>query len=330
MRSIVLVAASAAVVAGCWLARPTTRVAIVTGPVPGTLWVTPTQPWRVPMRVDFVAASGDAVLLADGGGRIGRLDRVTGQLVREGQLDRVELWDVLALPDGQWIAVGIKDERAVAMSIDRETLVSRIVVAGEAKQVAPGTYVGTSAGAAIVDDGIAIAGLGLPLAIYDPATWKVRRVVDPALGWRRLRGSGTTLYATGLGDAGRFDLATGRFDLVTWEDARAGVYTARRTAERGVVGIEIDADGRRVAHVPGGSPMALDAASGRLATRVNTRIVVYRLTDGEPLASYSLGEFGYGDWHALAFVGSHLLVSVDSVVRMIGADSPAFHARIAA
>ena len=326
------VLAAAAALAGCWSERAPARPRLSSTPVPGTLWMTPAQPWRAGLVPRWLLADGDAALLVGLGGVLVRFDLTRGQPVRERVLTELDVEELVKLPGGGWLAVGRKDKHAVAAAIDPATLEAKVVVTGIDGKVSPDGLVFTYAhgnGAAVLDEGVAIGGQGLPLAIYDPVTWQVRRIVDPAIGWSRPAGVGKTLYAYGKDGLRRFDLATGQSAKVgtaTYYLATA-THLVTRSLEKGRWVFDVEGDGRRTRLPVGAYEAALDVAGGRLAVRDRAAIRVYALAGGTLVGTHQLGDAGYGGADAMAFDGDRLVVSISSVVRVIdlktGAITPA-------
>jgi hypothetical protein len=325
--------ALAAVLAGCWTERPPARPPPSPGgEVPGTLWITPKQPWRASAPPRRIAAAGGAALLVQSEGLISRFDLAHGEVVRERVLGDLAIEDVIALPGGGWLAVGRKDQHAVAVALDAATLEPREVVTGIEGRPSPDGLAFTYAhanGAVVLDEGVAIAGQGLPLAIYDPVTWKIRRIVDPVLGWSRPAGAGTVLYAYGKAGLRRFDLATG--GSAPAGSATYYLATARHLITRarylGSWVLDIETAGQTTRLPVGAFEAALDPIGERLAIRDGAAIRVFALAGGAPLGTYDLGDAGHGGSWAMAFDGGRLVVSVSSVVRVIdlatGAMTPA-------
>jgi hypothetical protein len=334
MRALAAAAAAASVVlgAGCWSERAPARPKVSSTPVPGTLWVTPAQPWRATVTPRRIIADGAVALLAGYGGHVERFDLAQGKPVRDRTLTGLAIEELVKLPDGRRLAVARKEKHTVAALIDPETLEVKEVVTGIEGKAAPEGLAFTYAhvgGAVVLDEGVAIAGQGLPLAIYDPVTWKVRRVVDPAIGWSRPAGGGKLLYAFGKAGLKRFDLAAGTSERVgadTWYLATA-THLVTRGLERGRWVFDIHSGGKKTRIPSGAFEATLDAATGRLAVRDGATIRIHALDGGKVLGTYDLGEAGYGSSHAIGFDGLRLVVSIWSVVRVIdlttGAVTPA-------
>jgi len=314
--------AAAALAAGCWTDRAPAMPRSSSTPVPGTLWVTPAQPWRANMVPRRIIAGGDAALLGRYDGVIVRFDLAQGKPVRERVLTELSIEELVELPGGGWLAVGRKDKHTVAATIDPVTLEAKVVVSGIDGKVSPDGLVFTYAhggGAAVLDEGVAIAGQGLPLAIYDPRTWKVRRIVDPAIGWSRPAGAGQTLYAYGKGGLRRFDLATGQSvnaGTATYYLATA-THLVTRSLEKGRWVLDVESGGKKTRLPTGAYEAALDVAGGRLAVRDRAAIRVYALDGTKLVGTHDLGESGYGVASVMAFDGNRLVASTSSVVRVI-------------
>ena len=266
---------------------------------------------------------GDVALLQGNPAWLALVDLRTGRVIRERRLDGVDLGTILALRDGQWLAVGLRGQMAVAFALDRDTLAPTEIVAGDLRPP-PGEFISVSAGAVELDDGVAISGPGLPLAIYDPATWKVRRVIDPVAHWAHVLGGGSLLYAGRSGDMRRFDLATGRQADVPWMPGAGATYTISH-ARGGGLAIEVPT--RPAIVVDSVDVPTIDVAGDRFAVRDGTQVRVHSLADGKRIAAYELGEAGRAHWYTFAFAGNRLVVWVGATLRVIdlrtGAISPA-------
>ncbi len=317
--------------AACWSERAPQRPQLSSTPVPGTLWVTPAQPWRVRLPPRTLAVAGGTAMLSDGGGWIARFDLARGVVVRERDLAGFAIDQLLALPGGRWLLVGVQGRRAVAATIDPATLEPTVVVTAREDARPPAGR--SMSGAVVLDEGIAIAAEGLPLAIYDLATWDVRRVVDPAIGWARAGGGGRTLYAVAVGEGRggflRFDLATGASEEPTSSlHAQATArYLATWEHDRGKRSLTVEGRGRKVRISQDEVGAVLDDARDRIAVRERTKVHVHALPGGERVASYDLGESGHSEGYPLAFDGDRLVVVVSAMVRVIdlrtGAITPA-------
>lgn len=324
-----LATAAAAALAACWSERAPDRPRMTSTPVPGTLWVTPAQPWRAGRPTSHIAIAGPTALLASTD-RIVRFDLERGAVVRERVLKGLLIEQLVAAPGGGWILVGRREGRAVLATVDPITLEPNVVVTGD-RAVTSSIY-SRQPRAVIVDEGVAVAVEGLPLAIYAPQTLQVRRVIDPGLTWTGAGGGGKTLYVTtGTPRNGlqRFDLATGateKLDGKGYHGATATrVVTLSREQGRSVY--DVLAGGKRTRLAASEALAAIDHAGERIAIQDGASIHVHALADGKRLRSYDLGDSGHAKAGAMAFDRGRLVVSMGPVVRVIdlatGAITPA-------
>ncbi len=324
-----LALALALALAACWTERAPQRPRMSSTPVPGTLWVTPAQPWRASQQPAHIAAAGDTAMLSSEGGWIARFDLARGVAARERRLAGLAIYQVLALPGGGWLLVGRRDGRVVAATLDEATLEPTVVVTG-GELAQPDEPLQRASRAVVLDEGIALAVEGLPLAIYDPATWQVRRVVDPAVDWRWAAGGGKTLHAVGAGGLVRFDLATGasaNLGTPKYRDGGSAGHVVTRSIENGRWVFDAVGPAKTSRIAADGWSAAVDPVRDRIAVHEGATIHVHALAGGARTGSYELGESGHGYLSAMAFAGERLIVAVEGIVRVIdlatGAVTPA-------
>lgn len=324
-----VLAAAAAPLAACWSERAPDRPRMTSTPVPGTLWITPAQPWRASWPSSHLAIAGPTALLASSE-RIMRFDLERGAVVRERRIEGLSIEQLVAAPGGGWILVGRREGRAAIATVDPITLEPNVVATGD-RTVTSSIY-SRETRAVVVDEGIAIAVEGLPLAIYAPQTLEVRRVVDPGRTWTAAGGGGKTLYVTSsTPNSGlqRFDLATGaseKLDKKSYHGATATrVVTLSR--EQGRWGYDVLAGDKKTRIGTGESHAVLDRAGERIAIQDGASIHVHALADGKRLRSFDLGPSGLSRVGGMAFDRGRLAVTVGPVVRVIdlttGAITPA-------
>ena len=300
---------------GCWSTPPATTSSATE--LPGLLWITPRQPWRMAQELTALVVDGDTALVGGGAGWLARVDLRSGAILAEHHLgDDFTLFDLAHLRDGRWVAVGNDGGLTRAVVIDATTFAAAPIQLG----VAPDRHA-IHAGVAVTGDGgVVIAGKGLPLAIYDPRTWRITRVLAAELGWNRPRIVGTTL-AIELGTtAFAFDLATGaRTEL---GPSATVVATAPRVAlkvhDRGAWWGELWDHGKRLARLADPvDAVTLSDDGRRLAVARGTRIAIYDDPLAEPTSTLELGPSAAGGVVGMTLDGDRLLVSTGALLRVV-------------
>lgn len=306
------------VFAACW----TTPRPPVNGPIPGLVWISPEQPFRVPVIPNVIAGDGRTALIGGGHGFVGRLDLVTGKLVRERRIREVNVQELTKLADGRWLVLGGEEARLVAFTLDPETLEPTPVELGAASAKTP-PY---TTAELLPDGSVAIVAPGLPLATYDPKTWRIRRVLHSSTEWNQLQARGRSLYGVLGNVVYRIDLATGAQTRIT-----SGIFM--QAAPDLVAAAGLDSFKWFVHLVAGATIKRIPLPSGELALDPNgTRIAilddqVIRLVrfDNTPMRTIDLGITGKLT-RQLTIDGDRLLLGCGTLIRVVdlatGAISP--------
>ncbi|MGE5181288.1 MAG: hypothetical protein ACM31C_04475 [Acidobacteriota bacterium] len=306
MRRLALVA-----LAACWTPpRPPGLAAI-----PGLLWITEPQPYRLPHYAAAMAADGDTLVVAGAHGWIARVALPDVRVVREGRAGRARLTDLLRLDAGHWLATGTDRGHAVAFVVDGDTLAAHPV----ALPVHAGAASYGATHAMRATDGIAIVGPGLPLAIYDPATWRVMTTLDPRIGWSRTASGGRRLFAQHEGEVVGFDLATARpVTHQPWIEAAAGSLTVVRRFTGHGSGAEVrDGDRVRFAVPAPVDTVHLDEDGKRLFVFGGTALRVYDVATARLTGRFDLGPSASGSWPALVVVGQRVVIESHASLRVV-------------
>jgi len=309
MKRLVVVA-----LAGCWSAPQVPA----TGSIPGLLWQTPAQPWRMTHAPTALAVDGDAAIVGGPQGWLAKVDLATGATVRERRVGGSTFYDLARMRDGRWVIVGNDLGVTHAYVVDRELATTEITL-GAVPDRSP-----NHAGVAVMaDGGVVIAGTGLPLAIYDPQTWKIRRILASEIGWNRPRISGATLGITLGSNAWKFDLATGeREELGPAATVQATAHrVALRVYDEGRWYAEVWEGGERLARLP--DPVEAIALDGdRLITTAGAHLHVYAIPElATPAITIDLGAEAKHGILGLFVDGDRVLVSYGSLLRVV--DLPA-------
>ena len=308
-------AAALALLAACWSAPKPPGLA----PIPGLLWISDAQPMRVPHFMSALAADGDALVAVGGHGWIARISLADAHVIREARIGRGALDGVLRIDAGHWLVTGTDHERAVAWVVDQAFAATPIAlpVQGTGETFATTRAVRTPAG-------IAIVGPGLPLALYDPATWRVRTTLDRRLSWTRAVTDGKQLVAQRDGETLGFDLATGQPLPASWFEAAAGTITVRTQYTAKGQKAEVR-DGTRVRfEVPAPiTTLRLDDDGTRLFVFGGTALRVYDVASGKLAARYELGESARGAYPSLVVAGHRVVVPAHAVLRVVDLDTGA-------
>ncbi len=297
--------------------------------VAGVAWSTPAQAFRSARHVTSLAAAADGseLLIGQADGNLALMELHTGATIAELAVPNTETTDatsfyqLAATGPHRWIAYGLANPWELAYAIDstggklvatRIPLFSRVRAEGRA---------GTPS-VAILDGGDAIVtGDDLPLAIYDPATWQVKRVLDPQLGWGNVSVSGNLVVAA--------------YHRFTWQrvDLTSGTVTSARPAELGVVTHPEAIAGGRVIYPgrrdDGEHLVILDGATATwfpdpamhwLRDATGTRVLVETKT-GFEIRALPGGELLHriaGPMpHETAFTGDRMIAVFDTTIRTL-------------
>ncbi len=316
---------AAAIATGCWgnTQHPRARA------LPGEVWVTPAQPFRLPGWATAVAAD-DHTAIVTGAGWLVKMDLDSGLVTTSNHDAKLfSVSQLIPLPDGRLLAVGTRDDRLAAATIDRATLVETPI---ELPAVAePGPY--WTAGAVIVPDGrVVLAGPGVPLALYDPKTWKVAVELAPEHDWTVPLVANDTLYAMRAGSLEQFDLVA-----LTHQPFARMTWTAFPRAAGPTLAYEVD-EGRKtgINVIVGGAPKflatavhgyALDPAGSRIVWIDGTMAHVTSLTGAEvPDQVVELGASARGQSANLVLTDHRAIVVTGPIVRVIDLASGAVSA----
>ncbi len=312
--SVRAVAIAALLASACWGQRTTVEAPrFVEGPVAGTRWITPVRAWRTNWHAFAVLPLGPRVLLGGSAGWLTELDLGTGRIVRELDLGELSISGLTKLPDGRVLVTGFADSIATGVVVDpRQWVATPIELGGTKVQL---TYPGVRA--VLVAGGVVIAGGGLPLAIWDPATWTKTRVISEELGWDDPQLTTTSLHVNHRYKNVRFDLATFAREESQTVIAAAGDAIIRRVyADRAFVGEAVIAGGAPVRFGEISFSLAIDPAGRRVAQQLASVISVVSLVDGRTIARFDLG-VRIGASSKLAFHGDRLIVAAGTSVTVI-------------
>lgn len=243
------------------------------------------------------------------------LDLTTGRLLREGQVGNVVFSALARLGDGRLVAVGSDNELAVAYTLDPATLAATRIALPSAKSE---TMFNRPDVAVLPDGNVVIAGFGLPLAIYDPKTWRPTVELSNEPDWSNLHLVDGALLATHGISHFRIDLATRtRTDLKAYPLAGAGPYMVTRGYTGGKTITELRReDGPPVPLPRMGQRIGVDADGRRIASMIGSVVTVASLPDGKVRGRYDLAPARTTPTQ-LELVGERLIVVIDSIVRVI-------------
>jgi hypothetical protein len=279
------------------------------------VWITPQQPWRMTERPTAMTVDGNMAYLVGTEGWTGVLDLTTGRLVHEGHVGKVAFSAVARLGDGRLIAVGSDNELAVAYTLDPATLAATRVelpaVKSERTHNRPDVTV-------LPDGKVVIASFGLPLAVYDPHTWRPTVELSNEPDWSNLHLIDGALLATHGSEHFRIDLATrARTDLRAHPLAGAGRYLLVRAYAIGKPVIELRRDGGEALPLARtGLRIGIDTAGSRIASMMGSVVTVTSIPDGKVRGRYDLAP-ARATPTQLEFSGDRLVVVIDSIVRVI-------------
>jgi hypothetical protein len=287
-------------------------------PSSGLAWITPEQPFQLHTATTSAVFDGAALVLAGRHGWVARFDPATGSIVQERRIGDLAIQHLLALRDGRWFVVGASKGRVVAFTLDQRTFEPTEVKLKPTREDIP------FVSAAVLDDGrVALGGYGFPLALYDPKTWAVDKVLDTIPGWAQLQVRGGKLFAER-----RFE--THRFDPVTGEDHKlAEGYKMAASAKSIAIGRYNPVDKWSIEVISGESKHSirvsghvqshtLDRAGNRLAAIVDTKLEIRDATSGNLEHAIELGARAWLPG-VLMFdaEGTRLVVTNGSTVRVV-------------
>lgn len=279
--------------------------------IPGVRWTSPAQPWRVATSATAVAVVGKDALVGGFDGWIGRIDLATGQVLHSTRID-LEIYQLTALHDGRVLVTGKRADRDTASVLDPLTLSATPISLPEHWRLSEPVALA---------EGVVFAGSDIPLALYDPITWKVRRILDTAIGWSSPVVSRGAVLATHEEQVFRFEW-TGKHTVVGRGDkvVAGGDAVARRviddiTANR--MGVEVDYRGKPAFTISQRfvNHMAIDPAGTRLTVYDSDGgLEVFALPSGKSLYRPRLG---HGNVAELAVAGSRVVLAAGRVVRVL-------------
>jgi hypothetical protein len=281
--------------------------------LPGTAWITPAQPFRLPRRANAIAIDGDTLVVAGYHGWIARIDLHTGAVLHEHFNDELSFFGLLQLDSREWVAVGTELDHGFAVTFDAETLTATPVPLAT-KPVRDSAY---HAGAARMPDGSVVLGLpGLPLATYDPVTWQVRQQIDPNLDWTSVAVRDDHVIGIKTSST-EFDLASGTSHEIGYGHVIAGgPYVA--TVGYGTSVTVLDATWQHVVELPGAKGgAAFDPEAKRLVMVSEGAAVIHDLPSGRELARYALGHAAEQSSVEMAMNGHYVVVLADTMLRVV-------------
>ncbi len=301
--------------AACWSTPAATPTPA--GALPGLAWITPRQPWRMAQQLTALVVDGDSAIVGAGGGWVARVDLVTGVVGAEQHLGAdFTVFDLAKLHDGRWIVVGNDGGTTRAVALDGKTLAPTAIHLG----LMPDRHQIHAGVAVTADGGVVIAGKGLPLAIYDPASWRIRAVLAAEPGWNRPRIVGTTLAVELASTAYAFDLATGArkalgaSSTVTATSARV----ALKVYDQRVWWAEIwEHDRHLVRLAEPVDAVTLSDDGKRLAVARGTRVAIYDEPFAETTSTIELGPSVAGGIVGMTLAGDRLVVSTLAILRVV-------------
>ncbi|MBA2545038.1 MAG: WD40 repeat domain-containing protein [Deltaproteobacteria bacterium] len=320
---------SLAVLCAC-SGSPTTRPTNPTGPqtpkVGGLIWQTQAEPWHLPHGNTAVAAFEEVAVFGGQHGWLFQIDLETGKPIRERRLDMGTITSVAHLGNNKWIVAGLSsgevDSTTVAHVVDGATLASTEIKLNT--RMKPASFALPNV-VVLSDGGVAITGRGLPLAIYDPATWTVRTTLDPQLGWGRAAGRGEILLVERGGVIKRWNTSTnGQRDLLrgyfTHAASASGVDIVR-VARSGVWMAELYPEGGAAVplkeHI---DAFVVDPTGAQLITAARSELRIHALPSGEIKKRIPLDDKKL-PLTAMYMFGKRVAVIAGGVLRMIDLDT---------
>jgi hypothetical protein len=222
-------------------------------------------------------------------------------------MPEVVVGSVLQLAPGRWLIVGLHEQKTLALVVDLATLALTPV---ELPSVTEHGYLRGDA-VMLGDGGVVICGEGLPLAIYDPATWSVRKVLDDNHTWSELRTDGQALF-------GRRDFASMRIDLATGTTTALGRVVVRAAANGTRVEDAqiVPGEGAPIPIEKMGEVLVLDKSGKRVALASRGVVRVTELP-ANTTATFDLGPIRHGVTARIAFAGDRIVAAVDTTIRVI-------------
>ena len=287
----------------CWRAP---RAPEPAAGIPGLAWMTPARAWHASFAPTTIAADGDSVLLV-GFGKLARFDLASGQVVREAKMPEVVIGSVLQLAPGRFLIVGLHQQKTIGFVVDLATLALTPV---DLPSVTEHGYLRGDA-VMLSDGGVVICGEGLPLAVYDPSTWSVRKVLDDKHTWSDLRTDGQALF-------GRRDFASMRIDLATGTTTALGrvVIHAAANGTRVEDAQIVLGDGAPIPIERKGEAFVLDKRGKRFAV-ANRGVVRVTELPANTTTTFDLGPIRHGVAARLAFAGDRIVAAVDTTIRVL-------------
>lgn len=285
---------------------------------PGTRWITPLLPWHLTDGAGGVVVAGNVALVAGSSlGVIEEIDLTTGARVRGHSLGKpISVQSLVRMTDGRYLLAGEIDDATHAAILDPTTLAPTWFPL-ERLPYEKDAYASASA-LELADRSVAITGIDLPLALYDPATMARTRVLREQVTWTDLEVSRAAIYARhGVSGAIRIDLATGTTSTPTASlVAAAGDTIVERTYVKGEAKFRA-ITGTDTHELPGtlGYTAALDADGARLASLRAGVVTVYSTRDGTVLGRFDLAP--QQPYNAkLVFDGERLVIATGSTLRV--------------
>lgn len=265
-----------------------------------------------------MVVDGEVAIVSGWRGWVGAIDLATGTVIRERWVDG-ELWELVKLRDGRLLGLGMRGDTGIAMTLDAKTLAATPVTLPRPHQ--------RDVEVAVLDDGgVVITGGELPLAIFDPATWLERRVLDAGLGWGPPIALGTTLLvARNTADddrVSRFDLEAGTRDMLgpARHLAAGGNVIARSVMDAGFdsARVEVEINGKLTHTYPGiDMGIAVDASGSHLLVHSDyDEITIYAMPSGKKVRTVALGQAG-AVVRTFEVHGSRALLLADSRLRVL-------------
>jgi hypothetical protein len=308
----------ALVVLGACSGAPTTN-STKPGGTP-LLWQTEALPWHLPHAVLAFAVNGDTALCG-GGSWLFQVDLRTGKTVREARTGARSITAIAHISGDRWVVAGVGPGRlgegaALAYAVNGTTLESTEIKLQKRDKDGFQPYPRV---AVLKDGGVVITGQRQPLAIYDPASWTLRSVLDERTGWGDVSVRGDVLVATrDLREVMRFDVGTnGRRLLASGSAARAlagdGVEIVAQDDEVGVY-----VEGRRTHTLRTKlKSLTVDESGKQLIATAPGELRIYKLPTGELVKTIKLGSENMPLAGTLVATGKHVRLVSDGVLRTI-------------
>jgi hypothetical protein len=227
------------------------------------------------------------------------------------------------LADGRWLATGQIGGGFAAATLDPATLAPMLLpVRGRMSALGA-----TMVTAQLADGRVVLGGPGIPLAAYDPHTWRPGLAIANASGYPSVIVDSDAVIITSLGKATRYPLAPelGADDepveLKTLHGTPAaaahGVLVIRTwsgnhraVAVRRADGTELDLPGPVDA-------VALSGDAARVATLTRGELRVVRIADNTEIAAIALGDGARASPASIALDGDRAIVAAGTVLRVV-------------